>query len=81
MQTRTIESIEHTTPEGKLNLTVDLGIPNKDVAVIVQVRPIAESSSMDASGWPAGYFDSVPGSMPELRRVFEGEYEERPALE
>jgi hypothetical protein len=81
MEIRTITSIEHTTSDGKLNLTVDLGIPNEDVSVVVQVRPVPRHAETDASGWPVGYFDTVPGSMPELRRMAQGEFEERKSFE
>ena len=80
METRTITSIEHTTSEGKLNLTVDLGIPNEDVSVVVQVRHIIRGE-VDKNGWPFGYFEQVPGSMPNLTRMHQGEFEKRAPLE
>ena len=81
METRTIASIEHTTSDGKLNLSVDLGMPNEDVSVVVHVRPVVRNVELDAGGWPIGYFDTVPGSMPELRRMPHGECEERDSIE
>lgn len=36
---------------------------------------------VDENGWPIGYFDRVPGSMPELKRWPQGEFEERLTLE
>ena len=81
MGTRTIASIEHTTLDGKLNLSVDVGMPDKDVSVVVQVRPVVGKGEGDTGGWPAGYFDTVPGSMPELRRMPQGEFETRNSIE
>jgi hypothetical protein len=71
MQTKTIRSIEHTTADGKLSLTLDLGLPNADVSVVMEVKEMSRTE-VDANGWPIGYFDTVPGSMPELKRMPQG---------
>jgi hypothetical protein len=81
MLTETIETRAHTTRDGVLNLSVNVGTADADVAVIVQVRPLAPTGDVDANGWPKGFFDRVAGSMPELRRAPQGQFEERPALE
>ena len=52
-----------------------------DVAVVVTVTPVSDGSGADANGWPEGFFDLVAGSMPELRRGSQGEFEERLPLE
>jgi len=77
MLNETIEARAHTTPDGKLHLSLDVGVSNADVDVTVQVRPAPPTGEVDANGWPKGFFDRVAGSMPELERAPQGEYEER----
>jgi hypothetical protein len=81
MVTETIETRAHTTREGVLNLSVNVGVADADVAVVVQVRPLAPTAEVDANGWPKGFFDQVAGSMPDLHRVQQGRFEERMPLE
>jgi hypothetical protein len=81
MLPETIETRARTTPDGVLNLSVNVGIADADVAVTVQVRPLAPAGEVDANGWPKGFFDRVAGSMPELRRAPQGQFEERLPLE
>ena len=52
---------------GVLHLSLCVGIADADVAVTVQVRPLAASEDVDENGWPNGFFDRVAGSMPELQ--------------
>jgi hypothetical protein len=81
MATKTIETRAHTTKDGRLNLDVEVGAADVDVAVVVTVTPVPSGIHVDANGWPEGFFDRVPGSMPELRRGSQGEFEERLPLE
>jgi hypothetical protein len=81
MTSKTIETRAHTTKDGRLNLSVDVEVPDADVAVVVTVTPVSDGSGADANGWPEGFFDLVAGSMPELRRGSQGEFEERLPLE
>jgi hypothetical protein len=81
MLMETIETRAHTTPEGVLHLSVNVGLSDADVAVVVQVRPVASDVDVDANGWPKGFFDRVSGSMPELQRAPQGRFEERLPLE
>jgi len=81
MLTETIETRARTTQDGVLNLSVSVGVPDTDVSVIVQVRALAPAGDLDANGWPKGFFDRVAGSMPELLRASQGEFEERLSLE
>lgn len=67
----------HTTPEGVLNLSIPVGFSDVDVSVIVQVKPVQPANDVDENGWPLGYFDRVPGSMPDLERGPQGEFEDR----
>ena len=69
MFTETIEARGHTTRDGVLNLSVNVGVPDTDVAVVVQVKSLAKPGAVDANGWPVGFFDQIPGSMPELQRA------------
>jgi len=81
MLNETIETRGHTTREGVLNLSVNLGVPNADVAVVVQVRSLSAAGELDSNGWPKGFFELIAGSMPELRRAPQGRIEERLPLE
>jgi hypothetical protein len=81
MASKTVETRAHTTKDGKLNLSVDVDVPDADVAVVVTVTPVTAGSPVDERGWPQGFFDRVAGSMPELRRGSQGQYEERLPLE
>ena len=64
MASKTIETRARTTKDGRLNLNVDVDIPDAEVAVVVTVTPVPAGSSVDANGWPEGFFDRVAGSMP-----------------
>jgi hypothetical protein len=77
----TIEARGHTTRDGRLNLSVDVGLADTDVAVIVQVRALPRTEDLDENGWPRNFFDRVAGSIPELRRGPQGEFEERLSFE
>lgn len=80
MLTETIEARAHTTRDGTLNLSVAVGLADADVAVTMRVRPVALDAELDANGWPKDFFERVAGSMPELERAPQGEYEMRPPL-
>ena len=77
----TIEARGHTTRDGMLNLSVDVGLPDTDVAVVVQVKALPRVGDLDENGWPKDFFERVAGSMPELRRGPQGEFEERQPFE
>ena len=81
MNTGTYETRAHTTRDGKLNISMDVGMADTDVAVIVQVKTLAPAEDLDANGWPKNFFERVAGSMPELRRAPQGRFEERMPLE
>lgn len=78
--TNVITASGHTTPEGLLNLSLKVGVNNADVAVVVQIQSRPPASRPDPNGWPEGYFERCAGSMPELTRPPQGDFEERPAL-
>ena len=72
------ETNAHTTSDGKLHLDLDLGVPDADVKVTVRVISThSHATQVDANGWPIGYFELAAGSMPELERAPQGEFEER----
>ena len=81
MLNETIETRGHTTKDGILNLSVKVGAADADVAVLVQVRPLMSAEGVDANGWPRGFFEQVAGSMPDLERAPQGEFEDRLTLE
>jgi hypothetical protein len=41
----------------------------------------AVPANVDANGWPVGFFEQVAGSMPQIERGSQGEFEERLPLE
>lgn len=75
--TERIEARAHTTSEGVLNLSVNVGMADADVAVVVHISPVALPGETDENGWPQAYFDQVAGSMPELQRAPQGGFEGR----
>ena len=78
---KTIETRARTTRDGRLDLSVNVDVADVDVAVTVTVTLLPSESQVDENGWPLGFFDRVAGSMPELRRGPQGEFEERLPLE
>ena len=76
-----IETRGHTTKDGTLNLSIDVGAADTDVAVIVQVRALGPEDGVDKNGWPVDFFERVAGSMPDLKRPTQGKFEERLAFE
>ena len=81
MVNETIKTHAHTTQDGMLNLSVNVGLADADVAVVVQVRPLAPPGEVDENGWPKDFFERVAGSMPELHRAPQGQFEERLSFE
>ena len=71
----------HTTPDGVLNLSVNVGLADADVSVALRVMPLLPATDVDENGWPKDFFDRVAGSMPELQRAPQVQFEERLALE
>lgn len=81
MLNETIETRGHTTEDGTLNLTVNVGVADADVAVTVQIRALTPADENDANGWPIDFFERVAGSMPDLQRAPHGAFEDRLAFE
>lgn len=81
MSNETIKTHAHTTLDGMLNLSVNVGLADVDVAVVVQVTPLAPGGEVDENGWPKDFFERVAGSMPELQRAPQGQFETRLTLE
>jgi hypothetical protein len=77
MSNEIIKTRAHTTQDGILNLSVDVGLANVDVAVVVQVSPLAQAGELDENGWPKEFFELVAGSMPDLQRAPQGRFDER----
>ncbi|MBI5768353.1 MAG: hypothetical protein HZA93_11205 [Verrucomicrobia bacterium] len=80
MLEETIETSAHTSRDGTLNLCVNTGVLDADVAVSVRLRRMVPSGELDANGWPRGFFERVTGSMPELARAPQGDFETRARL-
>jgi len=80
MWNKIIETRGRTEKDGTLNLTVKVGAADADVEVTVQVRAVAPPERVDAKGWPVDFFERVAGSMPNLQRGPQGEFEDRLAF-
>ena len=82
MVSRIIETTARTTHDGMLNLSVQVDVADADVAVTVHVKTVLRSNEdVDANGWPKGFFDRIAGSMPELERAPQGNFETRQPIE
>ena len=81
MLTETIEARGHTTRDGVLNLSVNVGLADADVSIVMRVKPVSPAGAVDENGWPQGFFDRVAGCMPELQRAPQGQFEERRTFE
>ena len=81
MLTEAIETRGRTGHDGMLKLSVATGSPDTEVAVVVRIRLLAPTAEVDANGWPVGFFERVAGSMPDLERSPQGQFEVRSSLE
>ena len=81
MLDESIETRGHTTADGTLNLSVNVGLADAEVVVTVQVRAVTVGDEIDTNGWPINFFERVAGSMPDLQRAPQGNFEERLSLE
>jgi hypothetical protein len=77
MLNETIVTRGHTTKDGTLNLSVQVGAADVDVAVVIHVRALTPAEGVDTNGWPIGFFEQVAGSMPDLQRADQGNFEDR----
>jgi hypothetical protein len=57
----------HETAEPELGVSTD--------------RAAVATDAVDENGWPVGFFELVAGSIPDLRRGSQGQFEERLPLE
>ena len=77
MLSKTIETRARTTKAGT-NLSIDADVADADVAVVVTATPESSvESPVDANEWPEGFLDRVAGSMLELCRGPQGDFEAR----
>ena len=81
MMNETIKTYAHTTQDGMLNLSVEVGVADIDVAVVIHVSPAAPAAETDPNGWPKEFFERVAGSIPDLQRPPQGQFENRLTLE
>ena len=81
---QTIRVAERTGKDGILHLRIPIGQPEADYEAVVVLQPQdASSATASEQGWPAGYFEQVPGSITDetFVRPPQGEYEKRLELE
>ena len=64
MLNETIETSGHSTKDGILNLSIQVGAADADVAVIVQVRAVTPEDRVDTNGWPSDFLSELPDRCP-----------------
>jgi len=80
-QTITVRS--YVGRDGILHLEVPVAMREMDLEVTVTVQPVGtelEGTIPEALGWPEGVLQRTAGSIPELERPPQGEYEQRDTL-
>jgi hypothetical protein len=65
-----------TSEDGSLALSVPTPLPCQEVEVTVTYRSLTEEPR-DDKGWPVGWIARTAGSVPDLERPPQGEYEVR----
>lgn len=75
-----IETHARTERDGTLRLNLATGLSDAEVAVEIRIRPVVSKTQVDGNGWPVGFFEKVAGSMPDLERPPQGDFEERSPL-
>ena len=78
---QTIRVTERTGKDGILHLRIPVGQPEADYEAVVVLQPqgTAPGAAATEQGWPAGYFEQVPGSITDetFVRPPQGDYEKR----
>jgi hypothetical protein len=74
-----IEARTQTTREEKLQLGLNAGVPDAAVTVNARIMPSA-SANVDSNGWPIDFIEKIFGSIPELERPPQGDFEQRMPL-
>ena len=60
---------------------VSLPIESEALVLVDGADAAMRADNVDANGWPIGYFEQVVGSMPEMERDPQGNFEIRLPLE
>ncbi len=74
----TVRKVYESDSSGNVHVDVPVGAPHRMVQVVVSW----EDASVEASGWPPGWFDKTFGSIedPTFERAPQGEAETREDL-
>ena len=56
-------------------------MPDAGAREFLRQQMTAHVGTVDANGWPIDFFEQVAGSMPDLQRASQGEFENRLAFE
>jgi hypothetical protein len=81
MKTITLNS--HVGADGVLDLKVPVDFKDTDLEVTVTVKAISPKLDRNLGvemGWPEGFFADTAGSIPDLERPPQGDYDVREAL-
>jgi hypothetical protein len=78
----TIQTKAHVEAGGRLSLTLDTGLPEADVDVLVVVQPAPGELPPDECDWPT-FVERYAGCMADdpIERGDQGTYEQRETLE
>ena len=73
---KSIQLRARTEEDGTMSLTVPTPLPCRDVEVTITYRTLPEEP-LDDMGRPVGWIERTAGSIPDLERLPQGEYEVR----
>jgi hypothetical protein len=81
METITLNS--HVGSDGVLDLKVPVDFKDTDLEITVTIKAIPPKLDRNLGvemGWPEGFFADTAGSIPDLERPPQGDYDLREAL-
>jgi hypothetical protein len=73
---QTIQLKARTEKDGSIALVVPTSLPCRDLEVTITYRALPEEP-LDDMGRPVGWIERTAGSIPDLERLPQGEYEVR----
>jgi hypothetical protein len=73
---QTVQLKARTNKDGTLALRVPTQLGEVEMDVTVSFRPLADEP-LDDQGWPVGWIERTAGSIPDLERLPQGEFEVR----
>jgi hypothetical protein len=74
---QSLQLTTRTKEDGTLTLSVPTTMPCEDVDVTIEYRAVRDIGEVDGNGWPIGFFERTAGSIPDIERLPQGEYDAR----